>query len=218
MIVIFFGPPGSGKGTQAAFLEKNNNFVHVSTGNLLREEIQNKTPLGLKIQKIVEKGEFPSNEILYSLIHDQLKKKNKLFLFDGFPRNEEQALYFETYLKNNNLCINKAVFFDMDHTSLIKRLTGREMCPSCSTLYNIFFKPTKQENICDVCGVEGLVRRKDDTIEFVQKRIEIYNEKTKPLKKFYTERGLMASVNANKSSQEVYSEIKNMLEIKKITL
>lgn len=211
MIVVFLGPPGSGKGTQASLFEKKDGFKRISTGDLLRKEIERATPLGLSIQAIVEEGGFPSNEVLYLLLDKMMQSADGSFLFDGFPRTIDQAVYFDDYLLEKGLVIDHVIFFDITDEALVKRLSGRHICGECGATYNSVSQPPSVHNKCDVCGSKDLIRRKDDDPISVRQRLKVYHQKTELLKDFYAGKGIIKRVDALQDSQSVYREVKNVI-------
>ncbi|WP_343152575.1 adenylate kinase [Buchnera aphidicola] len=182
MKIILLGAPGSGKGTQADYISNNFNIPHISTGDMLRKEINKKTKLGEEIKFLISQGKLVPDKVLFLLIKSRIKKKDckNSFLLDGFPRTLSQGMY----LKNNNIKINIVINFYVPTKVLIERVIGRMVHPSSGRLYHSQFKPPKKEGIDDITG-EPLIYRKDDNISSLKYRFLEYKKKTVPLIKFY---------------------------------
>lgn len=209
MKLVFFGAPGAGKGTIAKILFDEYKIVQISTGDLFREAIKNKTELGKKVSGILEKGELVPDEVTIALVEERVKKpdcKNG-YLLDGFPRTMVQAERWEKIDP-----IDKAVYFEIDDELVRKRLSGRRMCPKCGTIYNIFFSRPKVENTCDQDG-ETLATRKDDSLETINNRLSVYHSQTEPLLGFYEKLKKELTIDASVSAEESYGQIKMQLGI-----
>ena len=194
MNIVLVGPPGAGKGTQSSFLVEKHGFKHISTGDLFRENMKNKTPLGLQAKELIDAGNLVPDSITIDMVDDLLNKAGKQnYIFDGFPRNEAQGDALEELLKKQEMTLNKAIFLEVPQNILVERLSGRRVCKSCGATYHIQAKPTKVEGVCDVCGGE-IYQRKDDQLEAIENRLKVYEENTAPLKKFYAEKGLLLEV------------------------
>jgi adenylate kinase len=205
MILVFFGPPGSGKGTQAEVLQKQiPDLFHISTGDLLRQEIASGSDLGRSIQAKVQAGEFPKDELIMQLIEGILENNAKKdILFDGFPRTLQQALAFDTLLGVVNLKVDIVFDFDVDANVLIERVSGRYMCRECGAVYHEKSKKPKVDSICDQCGSSHFVKRPDDTARVLESRLKIYQEVTLPAKDYYSEKGILKKIDASLSQNEV---------------
>lgn len=207
--IVFLGKPGAGKGTVAAEIAKQYRLIHVSTGNIFREEIASKSKLGLKVVSIVESGQYVpddiTNEIVRKKINSLLQDK-KTFMLDGFPRTEEQAKFLDTI---DNLKYN-VVMLDVSQELIIKRLSGRRQCPNCQANYHIYFKPSKVENICDLCNHE-LTKRKDDSEESIKTRLQLYDEQTKPVIDYYKNKNNLFVVDGSLEPNEITKIIMNKL-------
>lgn len=215
MIIVFIGPPGSGKGTQAQTLVKNNGAIHVDTGALLRKEIQQKTPLGLKMKSTIDRGDLVENldQEVFSLVRNNINVTN-LIIIDGYPRTLAQASLLDNFLKQNKAYKLKVLYLDLSVDSLYKRFEGRYNCARCGKIYNKNTDLPKNKEICDVCGSKEFSKRSDDTREVFEKRIRNYMEKTRPLIDFYKQRGLLYSIDASKNFDEVYKAILEHLQEK----
>jgi len=202
--IIFLGPPGSGKGTQADVVSKKFKLPHISTGEIFRKILKTNTELSKKIKEYVTNGKLVPDEIVFKTIESVIKKGKK-FLLDGFPRNLVQAKMLEKNLEKNNN-IQKVFYFNISDKEVIKRLTSRRTCPSCGKNYNIIFMKPKKDNLCDKCNT-NLIIRDDDKPETVKKRLKVYKKDTKPLVKFYKDKDLLVEIDANKSVSEITKQI-----------
>jgi adenylate kinase len=182
MQIILLGAPGAGKGTQAQFISKHLNIPQISTGDMLRGAVANKTELGLKAKDLMEKGELVPDELILDLVQDRINEKDCIngFLFDGFPRTLEQA----NSLKERNVKIDVVIEIMVDDLEIIQRMSGRRVHSESGRTYHIEHNPPKEENIDDVTG-EALIQRPDDNEETVKKRLAIYHDQTYPLVEFY---------------------------------
>lgn len=213
-IYIFLGPPGSGKGTQTARLAERLNFPHVDTGSLLRANVKAQTPYGIEAKKYMDQGQLVPAEIVENIIFERLKENDAKngYILDGYPRSIEQALILEGIhekLKNfwhddgANVC---AIYFDVPMESLIERLVNRRSCSKCGEIYNLINKKPQRAGICDKCG-GSLIQRSDDNEETARLRFETYNNETYPLLKYYGDKGILKTINANLPIDEVWEEL-----------
>lgn len=212
MRVILLGPPGAGKGTQAERITKDYEIPHISTGDIFRYNIKNNTELGKLAKQYTEKGLLVPDDVTNKIVEDRLTKDDCKdgFLLDGYPRNVIQAESLGKYLENKGLKIDHVLNIIVDRDELVKRLSGRRVCPSCGATYHIVTKPPKVEGICDHCG-EKLIQRTDDNIESVLKRLEVYEDETKPLVEYYGKLNLIRYIDGNKPVNEVYKEIQALI-------
>lgn len=213
MIYILLGPPGAGKGTQAKKMVTDYGLVHVSTGDIFRENIKNETELGKKVKDILARGELVDDQLTNGLVFDRLSKddvKNG-FLLDGYPRNLVQAKALDEWLKENGLEVNNVLDIQVAPEILVKRISGRRVCPSCGHSYHIVNEPPKKEGICDQCGSD-IIQRPDDCEETVKSRINIYEEQTKPLVDYYEKQGKVLYFDGSQSIDKVYNDVKDSLE------
>jgi len=213
MVIVFFGPPGSGKGTQAQELEKTiENLVHISTGDLLRREIESASEMGRGLQAQIEAGKFVTDDIILKLISGVLEKNiKKDIIFDGFPRTLHQAIAFDTLLGVENLQVDMVFDFDVDVHMLVERVSGRYMCLDCGAVYHKKNKKPKVESVCDQCGGIHFVERKDDSADALETRLKIYQKETLPVKEYYANKGVLKRVDASLSLSEVTHFIKTAL-------
>ncbi len=217
---IFLGPPGCGKGTQTDILSKELNLPHIDTGSLLRKNINEKTKIGLVAKSYIDKGQLVPVNVVSEVIKERLMKEDckKGYVLDGFPRSLEQAREFDKILDEINGDIKKedieAFYFDIPTEVLIERLVNRRSCPKCGKIYNLKTMPPKKEGYCDICNTE-LTQRKDDTKETALLRFQTYENETKPLLDFYTKRGNLKTIDANKKVNEVWLELSKKAGITK---
>jgi adenylate kinase len=209
VILVFLGPPGAGKGTQAKLLSQRMGFLHLSTGDLLREAVKNQTPLGKKAKEYMDRGELVPDELIVQLIEETMPKGGNVIL-DGFPRTVNQALALEEMLKGKGEKISKVLFFDVPDEVIIDRLSGRRVCSKCGAVYHVKYNPPKIEGVCDLCG-GSLVQRDDDKEEVVKKRLEVYRKQTQPLIEFYQDRGIIYKLDAEKGVEELFEEVKGLV-------
>lgn len=213
MIIVFFGPPGSGKGTQAQELKKNvQDLVHISTGDLLRQEIASGSELGRSIRSTIEAGGFVTDEVILALIPKIVHQNaEKDMIFDGFPRTLNQAIAFDALLGVENLKVNVVLDFDIDMHVLIERVSGRFTCSECGAVYHEKTKKPQLDGICDQCGGKHFDKREDDTAAVLEKRIKIYQECTLPIKEYYGKKGILKRIDASCAFPEVTRLIKTAL-------
>jgi len=197
--IVLLGSPGVGKGTYAGILSKKYNIPHISTGQLFRDSVKNKTELGKKVEEYINRGDLVPDEIVIQIVRDRLEKddcKNG-FLLDGFPRTIPQAEAIETFKK-----IDKVLNFVASEEEILNRLGGRRTCRKCGGIFHIKNIPPKVSGVCDNCGGE-LYQREDEKPEAVKIRMTEYNEKTKPLIDYYSNKGLLANIDANYPIEEI---------------
>jgi len=213
MNIIIFGPPGAGKGTQSDFIVKNFNLFKLSTGDLLREEIKKKTPLGLKIASIVNSGSLVSDDIINNLIENVVsnKKYENQIIFDGYPRNLSQAENLNKLLLKYKQKIDIVIKLTVSLDVIKKRITGRLTCSKCSKTYNEFFSPPPANMICCQGGV--LQKRDDDNLDIAIKRYETYEESTEPVLDFYRKMNLVKDLNGEMNIESIQSEISGYLTV-----
>ena len=205
---VLLGPPGPGKGTQAVRLVEKYEIPHISTGDIFRKNIKEGTELGKKAQEYMNAGALVPDELVVDLVKDRLQQddcKNG-FLLDGFPRTIFQAEKLDEFLSESNLKMDIVINLKVEKEALIKRLTGRRVCKDCGASYHIVNIPPKKEGVCDICGGE-LIQRKDDNIETVENRINVYEEQTAPLIGYYKEAGSLVDFDGEASLDEVFDAI-----------
>ncbi len=187
-------------------------FIHLSTGNLLREAIQQKSPLGIEAQSYVDAGKLVPDSVVIGLVREFIeKKKTSRFIFDGFPRTIVQAEALEKQIEEiGAVNIQRALFLEVPQTDLLQRLTGRRVCKNCGAVFHELNNPPKKSGFCDVCGGE-VYQRKDDAAEAIQTRLEAYEKSTAPLKEYYIKKGLFVSIDGLGSSGQVFGRIQTYL-------
>lgn len=208
MRLILLGPPGAGKGTQAVNIVEKYNIPHISTGDIFRKNIKEGTDLGKKAKEYMDKGLLVPDELVVAIVKDRLTEKDCVegFLLDGFPRTVVQADSLDDELKGLNYELDKVINIEVSKEELIERAVGRRVCKDCGATYHIKFNPSKIEGKCDVCGGE-LIQRKDDTVETVTKRIEVYLEQTQPLINYYEKKGILINVDGKQDIDKVFQDI-----------
>ena len=214
MNVLIIGAPGTGKGTMSDLIISDYKLIHISTGDMLRSAVANKSEVGLKAAEYMNKGLLVPDEIIHGVIVERLSQSDILnggFILDGYPRNLEQAKDLNTILESINLKIDSVIDLELDESILVDRITGRRTCGDCKAIYHIKSKPSKLEGICDVCGGK-LTQRKDDTEESLKERLGEYHKNTQPVIEYYKEKGLVSVINADQAKENVYADIKTVLE------
>jgi adenylate kinase len=212
MKIILMGPPGAGKGTQAALIKEEFKVPHISTGDMFRAAIKNSTPLGLEAKKYMDQGNLVPDSVTIGLVKERLQNDDcKLgFMLDGFPRTIAQAEALDEILKELNIKLDAVLNIAVDSEVLVDRIVGRRVCKQCGAGYHVTnLKPLK-EGICDVCGSE-LIQRKDDTKETVVTRLDVYTKQTKPLLEYYEKQNLVKEVNGLGDIDVIFDEVKKVL-------
>ena len=212
--IVLFGPPGVGKGAQAELLSQRYGLSHLSTGELIRAEINEGTPLGLKVKEAVERGEFADDETVLGIIMDKidLPKFTAGFLLDGFPRTVVQAERLDELLTERNKAVDCALFFDAPHDVLIERLSGRRVCSGCGATYHDKFKRPQVEGVCDACQ-KPVIQRQDDSTDVYRTRLEAYQERTDPLRNLYQNAGVIIEIDANQPIDGVAEQVSKIVDL-----
>jgi len=213
MNILFMGPPGAGKGTQAERIVEKFGIPHISTGDAFRLAMKEGTPLGLKAKEYVDQGLLVPDDVTNGIVRERLQQddcKNG-FLLDGYPRTLAQAEALDGMLKESGRRIDHVISLVVDRDLLLKRLTGRRICRQCGATYHVLFNPPKQEGVCSKCGGE-LYQRSDDTEEKVGTRLDEYLSKTEPLLRYYRDQGLLREVNGEQEIDEVTAQITSILK------
>ncbi len=208
MNLVFLGPPGSGKGTQAVRVAKELNLRHISTGDLLREAVKNRTELGKQVEDIMKKGQLVPDEVVISLIGQKISALDgaRGFILDGFPRNLPQAESLKFFFDRQQNKLDKAILLKVSDAEIIKRLSGRWYCPKCNAGYNYPRNVPKQEGQCDK-DAEKLLRRPDDEESVVKNRLEVYKNQTRPIENFYREELILREIEGEKNPEMVFQDI-----------
>jgi adenylate kinase len=210
--IILLGPPGAGKGTQAARLQASRGMMHLSTGDMLREAVAAGTPVGIEAKAVMERGELVSDAIVSALIGERLDAaSDKGAIFDGFPRTLAQAEALDQLLTERGRSLDYVIELVVDEDALVERITGRFSCAKCGTGYHDSFRPTKVPGVCDVCGSTEFVRRKDDIEQTVRTRMAEYRAKTEPIIPYYEARALVRRLDGMASVEQVAAEIDTIL-------
>ena len=213
MKLIILGAPGSGKGTTATVLREKYSLAHISTGDIFRANIKNGTPLGVEAKSYIDKGALVPDSVTIRMVEDRLSQDDTKdgYILDGFPRTLAQAEALDEILAKNGSSIDAVLSIVVDDEIIKDRVSSRRVCEKCGASYNVRFKPTKVEGVCDECGGK-VVQRADDTAETVAARLETYYKNTQPLIDFYQERGLIVEGNNDKSSEDCLKQIEEGLE------
>ena len=208
MYILLMGPPGAGKGTQAANLVKKFAIPHISTGDMFRAAVKEGTELGKQAKACMDAGKLVPDEVTIGIVRERLAKADcqKGFILDGFPRTVEQADALDTILKELQLTLNGVIDITVPAESLIERAVGRRICKKCGATYHISFKPTKAEGVCDECGGETY-QRADDSEATMKNRMEVYAAQTKPLIAYYQQAGVYCEINGSQSMDKVFADV-----------
>ncbi|MFQ5861801.1 MAG: adenylate kinase [Candidatus Brocadiales bacterium] len=208
MNVVFLGPPGAGKGTQAETISEERHMEHISTGDLLRGAVQAGTAIGMKAKEYMEKGLLVPDELVVDIVAECMTKGDHAsnFLLDGFPRNLVQAKALDQTLKHLGNRLDVVLYFAVSEETAVKRLTGRWLCSSCGANYHELYLPPNKAGICDKCG-KPLGQRADDNVKTVKKRLKVYREQTAGLIDYYERRDVLKTINADQGVDDIHEEI-----------
>jgi adenylate kinase len=211
--IIFLGEPGAGKGTYSAELVKKFGIPQISTGDMLRTAVKAGTTLGKKAQEFMKRGELVPDSVVIGLIRERIQQPDaaKGFILDGFPRTVPQAESLDETLKEMSLHLSTVLKIEVSKALLLKRLTGRRVCPGCGATYNIDTMRPQKEGICDKCG-KALIQRPDDRTETIENRLTVYQKDTAPLIEYYEKQGLLQRVDCEGEYEDVMSRIYSALE------
>ncbi len=213
MRLVFFGAPGSGKGTQADILAEDLKLRVISLGDILREEVKKDSELGRKVKQFMGKGDLVPDAVVEEVISQNLDKDN--FILDGYPRNKRQAQTLETILSKKNSSLDAFIYLDVSRDIVVDRLSKRRVCRSCRANYHLETMPSQRADICDHCGSD-LIQRDDDNPEVIGKRWSVFLENSKGVFDFYKNKGIFLSIDGDNKKEKVLAEIKNKLQDKKI--
>jgi adenylate kinase len=208
MRLILLGAPGVGKGTQATMLSKALSIPHISTGDMFRYHISNNTDLGKEAKQYIDKGMLVPDEITVGMVADRLKQQDCTngFVLDGFPRTMQQAKFLDETLKDLNIQLDMVINITLEDREIIKRLSGRRICPQCSAVYHIEDKPPTNEGLCDNCGT-GLVQREDDKEETIAKRLQVYHSQSEPILEYYKDKVNIVNIESHKLLEETTKRV-----------
>ena len=211
--LVLFGPPGAGKGTQAQLLQEHFDLTHISSGDLFRRHVGKRTPLGLRANEYMNKGDLVPDEVTIDIVLDKIMSipDDDGFILDGFPRNPNQAQELEKKLAAESRNLDKVVHIDVSEPELLRRLGGRYICRDCQSPHAIGAGEDASARTCDRCGGE-LYQRDDDAPEAVKKRIQVYNDETMPVLGFYRERGVLVEISGDNTVDEVNKRVMAALE------
>lgn len=206
------GPAGAGKGTMSNLILKEYDIPHISTGDMLRDNVRNNTELGNLAKSYMDAGNLVPDDVIIAMVEKRLQEDDcqKGYLLDGFPRTLVQAEAFEKIENKIGKPVECVIALEVGFDTLVERITGRRICPKCGAIYHIHNKPSKVEGICDVCGSE-LTQRKDDTVEQLTVRMDGYEKSTKPVIDFYDKRGIVSYIDASQETAAVFEKVKEAL-------
>jgi len=210
---VFLGAPGAGKGTMAELCREHFGFVHISTGDILREEMKRGTRLGAEARQYVNHGQLVPDEVVAAIVAERLGGRavaDNGCILDGYPRTVNQADLLNGALAENHLELSAAVLFEVDRELLLKRLTARRICRDCGAVFNVLYNPPRREKICDQCGGE-LYQRSDDSRETALERLEVYERQTAPLIDYYQQRGRLLKVTGAKEKDANFAVLREAL-------
>ena len=212
MNILIMGPAGAGKGTMSDLILKEYDIPHISTGDMLRENVRNNTELGLTAKSYMESGRLVPDDVINAMVEKRLQEDDcqKGYLLDGFPRTLVQAQAFEKISEKIGKPVECVLALEVDFNVLKERITGRRVCPKCGAIYHIHNFPSKVEGICDVCGSE-LKQRSDDTVEKLTQRMEEYENSTKPVIDFFEDKNVVKHLNAAEKPEIVFGKIQGAL-------
>jgi len=212
MRLVIFGAPGAGKGTQAKRLSERLGVPHISTGDMLRENIEQGTELGRAAKTYMDRGELVPDDIINDMVKMRIGESDCVrgFILDGYPRTVPQAEALARMLHEMGTGLDAVLDLEVPDEEIVKRLSGRRVCKRCGASYHVIFNPPKQPSVCDVCGGE-LYQRSDDTEEAVLNRIAVYKRKTKPLLDYYAKQGLLKSVDGTGTIDEIFRRLLELL-------
>jgi len=208
MKIILLGPPGAGKGTQAKVLSQKLNLVHISTGDILRQNVSNGTQLGLEAKDYMNKGARVPDTLVTSMLSERFSQEDvkKGFILDGYPRTLKQAESLDVLLKEKQYKIDKVFYLDTSEKIVVQRLSGRLVCSKCSANFHKTNMPPKKDMVCDACGA-SLYQRQDDKEETIKKRLQVYQQESAPLIEYYKSKGKLVRVDSDQDANVVLEEI-----------
>lgn len=217
MRIIFLGPPGGGKGTQADFIAEKYDIPKLSTGDLLRESVANKTSLGNEAKGYMNRGELVPDAVVIALVEEKLASPEcqKGFILDGFPRTVAQADQLANFMVSTGKEVDHVVYFPISKDEIIKRISGRRSCQECKAVYHLEYVPPKEQGMCDVCG-NKLIQRNDDEPKTIESRLSVYQEQTAPLIEYYKMKNILGELDGSGLVPEVQDRLLDILSHQKI--
>lgn len=212
MKIILLGPPGAGKGTQAKLISSRFNIPHISTGDIFRKNIREMTKLGLDAKSYLDKGLLVPDELTIEIVYNRLNERDceRCYLLDGFPRTLNQAKALQTLLESEGKSVDMVFLFEVSRETILERGTGRRICENCGASFHIKYNSSKVRGVCDFCG-SNLIHREDDKEATILNRLELYENETKPLIRYYNEKDMLATIDGSLTIDSVFKKIENTL-------
>lgn len=209
-ILVLLGPPGAGKGTHGQRWAEEHGWRYTATGDLLRQAVQNQTPLGLQAKPYMDKGLLVPDEVMGGIVEEVMRRSQQPLVLDGYPRTLPQAQKLDEMVKRWGWEIFAVVLFVLSDEEIVERLSARRICPNCQAIYNLRSAPPQNDELCDECETP-LIQRDDDKPEVIRKRLAVYKEQTLPVIDYYRAEGLLKEVNASGAPEEVYERLKGVM-------
>jgi adenylate kinase len=212
MRLILVGPPGSGKGTQAKLLGTRLGLVQIGTGDILREAVRTKTPLGRLAEPYILEGQLVPDDLVNEVVAERFRREDRpdCFVLDGYPRTQAQAASFDQVLRQQFLDLTAVLLFEVDDEEIVRRMTGRRSCPRCKSTYHVVSNPPRIDDICDACGAQ-LIQRADDREDTVRERLKVYRENTMSMVPYYRAQGLLHEIPGTGEIEDIYRNIVRVL-------
>jgi adenylate kinase len=213
MFLVIFGPPGSGKGTQAKEISELYNIKQITTGDIFRSHMKKETALGKKAKEYVNRGLLVPDEIINAIVEEEMKKDvyKKGFVIDGYPRTLNQVNFLGNLLKKRNIRLNAVINLVVGEEEIVRRLSSRRMCSSCQSIFNLVFNPPKKNGVCDNCGGK-LIQRDDDKGNVIKERLKVYERQTHDVLKHYKKKGMLTDVDGEQGAEKVFEDIRQILD------
>lgn len=210
-LIVLLGPPGSGKGTHGRRWATEQGWAYVATGDLLRDAVRRGTPLGQQAHAYMLRGELVPDEVMTGLVEELLMTAERDVVLDGYPRTFPQAQALDELAQRLGWQLHAVVYLQADEAELVERLSARRVCPNCQAVYNLRSAPPRDDERCDQCGA-NLVQRDDDRPEVILNRLSVYRKETQPIVDYYAQRGLLKTVNASGTPEEVYQHLQRVID------